>query len=134
MVDTSTEAVTKLLDGVTSGPWSVDEGESYCDVVTDCGVSGEGFVICEYAYQNASFIAAARDMVPALLAERDALRAKLDAAVDASEKMITVRNRYDATPSDRGGAWGPKGRANYNWRIAFADLAATIAKIKGADK
>lgn len=74
------------------------------------------------------------DEVLALLAERDDLRAKLDAAVDASEKMITVRNRYEATPSDRGGAWGPKGRANNNWRIAFAELAATIAKIKGADK
>lgn len=69
----------------------------------------------------------------ALLAERDALRAKLDEVVEAAEKMIAARNKYEATPTDRGGAWGTKGRANNDWRITFAELDATIAKIKGAD-
>lgn len=82
MVDTSTEAVTKLLDGVTPGPWKVDEWDSHCDVVADYGVFGEGFVICEYAYQDARFIAAARDLVPALLAERDALKKERDEAIE----------------------------------------------------
>ena len=50
MVDTSTEAVTKLLDEVTPGDWFSD------------------------GYRVEDFIPAARDLVPAMLAERDALR------------------------------------------------------------
>lgn len=69
MVDTSTEAVTNLLDGVTPGPWSGDPRFSTI-------VAGEKCIVEVFTSDaDAHFITAARDLVPALLAERDALAA-----------------------------------------------------------
>lgn len=106
MVDTSTEAVERLLDGVTPGPWRMDT------VITSCGVChkigpwphkwrhGIEMSACIYddyppslegtdnMQANASFIAAARDLVPALLAERDALAAaKWSAEADVARRL-----------------------------------------------
>ena len=79
-IDTSTEAVERLLDGVTPGPWAVDSGSAYCDVVTEHGVPDADFVICKHpSIKDARFIAAARDLVPALLKERDEVRAAIAA-------------------------------------------------------
>lgn len=82
-VDTSTEAVTKLLDGVTPGPWDheweidgpkthtrIKAGAAIATTAQQCGRPHHR----NAASSNARFIAAARDLVPALLAERDALR------------------------------------------------------------
>ena len=87
MVDTSTAAVTKLLDGVTPGPWGAeyeDYGEEIwfggegCGTWTvgPCFIGGGGHDtdLARIMDADARFIAAARDLVPALLAERDALR------------------------------------------------------------
>ena len=69
----------------------------------------------------ASFIAAARDLVPALLAEKDDLRAKLDAAVREIETQVRLI---------RNGCGTSKSRLN----ICCDRIATTLAKIKGADK
>ena len=115
MTDTSTQAVTALLDGVTAGPWALcahlsKPNENGCT----CGYRGviyagdSDFAICQPGHDpapigeegtepprlprnaeilNSRFIAAARDLVPALLAERDALAAdvaRLTAQLDAA--------------------------------------------------
>ena len=73
-IDTSTDAVRALLDGVTPGPWKTgqsswnDEGEVQ---YTLHGIKHAGYADC-------MFIAASRALVPTLLAERDDLRAKLE--------------------------------------------------------
>ena len=71
-IDTSTAAVTALMDGVTEGPWTTGK------VLFDCVFAGGEVVSAggsegPKAEANARFIAAARQLVPALLAERDAL-------------------------------------------------------------
>lgn len=72
MVDTSTEAVTKLLDGVTPGHWTGDPRFSTI-------VAGEKCIAEVFTSDaDAHFIAAARDLVPALLAERDEARAEVE--------------------------------------------------------
>ena len=123
MVDTSTEAVENLLDGVTQVDWFSD------------------------SYRVEDFIPAARDLVPALLAERDALRAKLDAAVDALDAWMdlaancnieegvcccgdNMENHGD--PMNCGHS--PTDHGSYIARMLFQTTIATIAKIKGNDK
>jgi len=79
-IDTSTAAVTSLMDGVTEGPWYLSSGhmqsngQLYWQVETEhdavvnnqfCWAQGDHAA-------NARFIAAARKLVPALVAERDA--------------------------------------------------------------
>lgn len=65
-------------NAATEGPWDVaSDADTYLkptDVVGP-GEPGERFIICEYAGQDAEFIAHARADVPALVA---ALRAVLD--------------------------------------------------------
>ena len=86
-VDTSTEAVERLLEDVTPGPWRVGP-------VDDCRVEdadGNEVAQIDGDYNqpetwplmeaNARFIAAARDLVPALLKERDEARARAAAAM-----------------------------------------------------
>jgi len=73
-IDTSTAAVTALMDGVTEGPWTTGK------VLFDCVFAGGEVVSAggsegPKAEANARFIAAARQLVPALLAERDAAMA-----------------------------------------------------------
>lgn len=81
-IDTRTEAVTKLLDGVTPGPWYAESGhvqqngQLYWQVTDkNDAIMQNQFCWCQGDHAaNAHFIAAARDLVPALLADRDALR------------------------------------------------------------
>ena len=82
MTDTSTAAVTRLLENVTPGPWHVD-GPLWNQIIW----SSSDNRVCFMAHTSglddardlatAAFIAAARDLVPALLAERDALQAEV---------------------------------------------------------
>lgn len=95
MTDTTTQAVTALLDGVTPGPWVPHSDPCHFDTVSDVYggeakakgglqrqlmVSVGGYAEWQEQEANTRFIAAARDLVPALLAERDALAAQLAAA------------------------------------------------------
>ena len=85
-IDTSTEAVERLLEDVTPGPWR--HSKSYRGIVSDSpsgyddaeSVSAYGgHMICESVMaHNSLFIAAARELVPALLADRDVWRDKFD--------------------------------------------------------
>ena len=83
MVDTSTEAVERLMDGVTPGPWRVEYKHG-----TTRLMMGDSCQMCNETYypwvpdneRDWHFIATARDLVPALLAEREAQAARADAA------------------------------------------------------
>lgn len=86
MTDISKEAVERLLDGVTPGPWAAGRGDmqTYIDGVPSKWIyAGEQYVAVASGkingswgevMANARFIAAARDLVPALAAEAAALR------------------------------------------------------------
>lgn len=95
MTDTSTAAVTRLLENVTPGPWHVD-GPLWNKIIW----SSSDNRVCFMAHTSglddardlatAAFIAAARELVPALLAERDALQAevaRLSHALAAERKL-----------------------------------------------
>lgn len=85
-IDTSTEAVERLLEDVTEGPWAVDNNSYCCDVVTGFEAPDENFVICgDLSVKDARFIAAARDLVPALLKERDEARARVSALEEITD-------------------------------------------------
>lgn len=97
MTDTTTEAVQALLESVTPGPWAWEESHptNACAEVTAEIVGGWPFALATLygsseevpsptepdepwgdhpiRRANARFIAAARDLVPALLADRDRL-------------------------------------------------------------
>lgn len=88
-------------EAATEGPWDVaSDADTYLkptDVVGP-GEPGERFIICEYAGQDAEFIAHARADVPALVA---ALRAVLD-ELDQWERvghlsieMVHIRRRVE---------------------------------------
>lgn len=70
--DTSTEAVADLLIGVTPGRWAFNP--RFATIVSGEKCIAEVFT----SDADALFIAAARDLVPALLAERDALKAEVE--------------------------------------------------------
>lgn len=80
-IDTSTEAVERLLENVTPGPWFVGEEQCVDDKWSIVTTSG-GAILANVNDRpartaNAHFIAAARDLVQALLKERDDLQVKL---------------------------------------------------------
>ena len=88
-IDTSTEAVERLLEDVTPGPWRVRVNKRDSHDECDLSICGDIFVLADlngpqYLHQhpNAHFIAAARDLVPALLKERDEARARAAAAFE----------------------------------------------------
>lgn len=136
-IDTSTEAVERLLENVTLGPWvasycsnTAPDGDEYIDrieVETPTGryvhefALGYSDEIDGVTEATARFIAAARELVPALLAERDDLRAKLDAAVGALEEIAA----FEVFSMGIGIDPRPTNEA----KIA----RTTLAKIKGAD-
>ena len=132
MVDTSTEAVTKLLDGVTPGPWITVKSDVYpegeCDSWVTIGkqdFDAVALIVNEHIKDdpelkaNARFIAAARDLVPALLAERDALKKERDEAIEGWHVIhpnITVQDaKTDAERFDR---------ADWFWRVMDPDDSA----------
>lgn len=150
MIDTRTEAVKALMNGVTPGDWRFFQGEDDAGKAY-FGVTASSGDICSMsnAYEwrgkqtiaNARFIEAARDLVPALLAERNDLRDKLDAAVDGLRKLSTLApvekppEPYDENGwqvADTGERHAQMVLEKHMWSVA--DFArATIAKIKGAD-
>lgn len=83
-IDTSREAVERLLTNVTPGPWAASEHQ-WPDQVGCCPLVGRPFsahknmlnVAAANTKADIHFIAAARELVPALLAERDAALAEV---------------------------------------------------------
>lgn len=99
MTDTTTQAVTALLDGVTPGPWVItyEYGDKHMK-----GPEGQS-LMCDMTYYpwtfseqaDWEFVAAARDLVPAILAERDALAAQLASAeARARESALEALSAY----------------------------------------
>lgn len=76
-IDTSPEAIAALLDGVTPGPWKAESGHTQQNGQLYWQVHDEHDAIMQNQFcwaqgdhaANARFIAAARDLVPALAAE-----------------------------------------------------------------
>ena len=97
-IDTSREAVERLLEGVTPGPWHVD-GPLWNQIIW----SSSDNRVCFMAHTSglddardlatAAFIAAARELVPALLARAEAAEAERDRAMQACEQ---IASRLDA--------------------------------------
>lgn len=76
-IDTSAEAVGRVLEGVTDGPCKAvpcDCGNNFC---TDyrLSISRDGYM----SEKDAEFYAAARELVPALSRDLEAMRAERDA-------------------------------------------------------
>lgn len=123
-IDTSTEAVMALLEGVTRGPWRM--GYRFDSIVADHPTGHDendtldaygGHLVCESvkSYANMDFIIAARELIPALLTERDAALARADAA-DA--KSATLQATLDQTIH----GWGEDA-------VKVAELQAQVAKL-----
>lgn len=129
--DISTAAVERLLDGVTAGPWGIRQGRGIISddwemvgennaVVFDCtcvDYDGGGDPPSD---ADACFIAASRDLVPALLADRDRLAAEV-------ARLLAALVEIDNSPSpDR---WVPEYQ---NCRdVAGVALAAHAARREG---
>ena len=129
-IDTSTNAVRALLDGVTPGPWRIG-GEVWNQIVWSAAENR----VCFMAHSNgldderdiatARFIAAARALVPALLAEKDDLRAKIadvQAERDNANKIMddwTTLHRVIADIRDASGLGS---------RPMLSELAGEIGK------
>lgn len=97
-IDTSTDAVERLLEDVTPGPWITVKSDVYpegeCDSWVTIGredFDAVALIVNEHIKDdpelkaNARFIRAARDLVPALLKERDEARALVAAAFEAAK-------------------------------------------------
>ena len=127
-IDTSREAVERLLDGVTEGPWAWEENHplNACasvtaktdagwtiDIATLYGTSDDVPTPTEpdepwgdhpIRRADARFIAAARELVPALLAERDAALAevaRLSTPPDDAEVLAIIKDvTFEAVNSE----------------------------------
>ena len=120
MTDTTREAVERLLDEVTEGPWrALSNNEVWRDGFGDLGLSVfDRVAMAEATFTtrmgrrhctgeaaaNARFIAAARELVPALLARAEAAEAALTAERD--------RLRAALAEADRRIAWEAHGFGN----------------------
>lgn len=108
-IDTNTEAVERLMDGVTPGPWLVGEDQCVDDTWSIVTTSG-GAILANVNDRpartaNARFIAAARDLVPALLKERDEASARIEAleaflAEFAEAKFPALPKPHVSHPAD----------------------------------
>lgn len=146
--DISTAAVERLLDGVTEGPWEYRPHE-----LDDWGVVRAGaFVLCQARdpammddsqlaqcradgsdpwSDNARFVAASRDLVPALLADRDRLAAevaRLTAEVEQMYQTLHAARDCISSASDQLTKRYAKELNGKKWGWWYLDLAnAAIA-------
>lgn len=119
-IDTSTAAVEALMAGVTAGPWQIHDEKAYghrsthffqeiWNNETDILVATEVTrAHNDGGAANMRFIRASRDLVPALLAERNALRADLMRAQEVVRVMqgASAHLRPAATGAATGAASG----------------------------
>lgn len=96
-IDTSREAVERLLDGVTPGPW----GSRPDDEIQGAHVIHGGYYEIALftggypeAAKDLAFIAAARDLVPALLASAEAAEAREQLAIRQKNSAETLLQTY----------------------------------------
>ncbi len=73
----------KLADAATEGPWYA----SWADAERDESVKDYSPVFAQYEQQEAEFIVAAREAVPALLDEVERLRVELEGETAAADRM-----------------------------------------------
>lgn len=102
MTDTSAEAIAALLDGVTPGPWEWWGNSGLYGPANSAVIWPEdGYFYSEYTQDSATvhvskadarFLAAARELVPALAAERAALAEEL---VSVLQREAATTKRYD---------------------------------------
>jgi hypothetical protein len=83
--DMTPEAVAKMLEGVTPGPWRLDgdfgvDSDAMHGYVANTGFGPDTEDSVAEASANARFIAWAREAVPAIAAERDEWKARAEAA------------------------------------------------------
>lgn len=112
-IDTSTAAVMRLMDGVTQSlPGNmlhVNKGQVWKTgeawrVIYDVPESlAQRHVAVFDSEKDARFFAAARDLVPALLAERDALTARAEAAEAALKEGVEDAKLYQEIAEEIGG-------------------------------
>lgn len=104
-MNTSTEAVKALLDAASPGPWHKDnfgflrgsDGKPVSTFGLGLGFASEGW---PEAIGNAALMQASRELVPALLAERDAAVARAEAAerreVELRQSLVAAMNDHAA--------------------------------------
>lgn len=88
----------QALEGVTEGPWRwgiVDDDDEY--LLDPCGVQ-----VPTYIKENTVFIAAARSLVPELIAEVERLHGLL---VSASDEVKSLRKQLADKPKVRSRGW-----------------------------
>ncbi len=99
MTDISPENVARMLDGVTPGPWHA-AGPPWNQIIYSSGENRVAFTAHSNGLDDdrdiatARFIAWAREAVPALAAERDALAARL---AEVEENLVGVCQREAAS-------------------------------------
>lgn len=98
-IDTSAEAVAKVLDGVTDGPWHYTRGKEFGDgfedgfdglslesangeIISGCGCCGSPWVTNA---RDIDFIVSARQLVPAQSRDLEAMRAEREEAIKILE-------------------------------------------------
>lgn len=157
-VDTSPEAIAALLDGVTPGPWRVEHETTliwgHCDQDDDT-YRGMGYPVSECRITpvsswargpdadageaNARFIAAARELVPALAAEIAHLTAERDRLVMALAETEALEMQHGEVikrvMAERDAAWNAAIRAAAeacDWGDIYGDNAvrAILALLK----
>lgn len=137
-IDTSREAVERLLTNVTPGPWVAGDHQ-WPDQVGCCPLVGRPFsahkdmrnVAAANTKADIHFIAASRDLVPALLAERDEADRRAGAAERGweadKETLATYRRHRDKLKEERG--YNPNVSFDTVWKetCAKADAALILA-------
>lgn len=120
MTDTNTptpEAVAAALEGVTPGPWRETSTEEQC-VFDDDGLPVAFYVKPE----NARFIAWARNNVEAIAADRDAQKARADAAEALAEERLQGQHSLSHQLNDTA----------RELNAALAAAEAKVAKLEAA--